>query len=135
MLRPLRLVLSLAASLAAASVTAFAGVPVSTVLGRIEPGSWELRVHGVGGQIERLCVREPERLIQLRHPGNTCQRIVVDETPSQLTVQYTCPGRGYGRTTIRLESSRLIQIDTQGIAGGLPFAYAAEGRRVGNCGN
>jgi hypothetical protein len=48
-------------------------------------------------------------------------------------VQYTCRGRGYGRTHIRRETSRLVQIDTQGIADGRPFAFAAEARRVGDC--
>jgi hypothetical protein len=133
MTRHARLALTLAASLTAGTVPALADVPVSALLGRIEPGSWDLRVREAGGQAERICVREPERLIQLRHPGVACQRIVVEETPSLVTVQYTCPGRGYGRTTIRMESNRLVQIDTQGIAGGLPFAFAAEGRRTGAC--
>lgn len=128
-----RLALPLVASLAASAVPALADAPVSALLARIEPGNWELRVREAGGQVERICVREPERLIQLRHPGAACRRIIVEETPSLVTIQYTCPGRGYGRTTIRLESSRLVQIDTQGIAGGLPFAFAAEGRRVGAC--
>ena len=43
-------------------------------------------------------------------------------------------GRGYGRTSIRLETDRLVQIRTQGIADGLPFEYSAEARRVGDCG-
>lgn len=131
--RPARLALTLAASLAASAVPALADAPVSALLGRIELGGWDLRVREAGGQVERICVREPERLIQLRHPGAACQRIIVEETASLVTVQYTCPGRGYGRTTIRMESSRLVQIDTQGTAGGLPFAFAAEGRRMGAC--
>ena len=40
---------------------------------------------------------------------------------------------GYGLTRIRYETPRLIQLDSQGVANGLPFAFAAEGRRVGNC--
>jgi len=128
-----RLLLPMMALAAATGVPALADPPVAAMLGRIEPGAWELRTRGESGRFERLCVRSAERLIQLRHPQPGCQQVVVDDTPSQVTVQYTCPGRGYGRTTIRLESARLIQIDTQGIAGGLPFAFAAEGRRTGNC--
>ena len=48
-------------------------------------------------------------------------------------VQYTCRGKGYGRTQIRRESNRLVQIDSQGIADGLPFSFSAEARRVGDC--
>ena len=53
---------------------------------------------------------------------------------SDVTVQYTCPGRGFGRTHIRRETRRLVQIDTQGVAEGLPFSASIEGRRVGDCG-
>jgi hypothetical protein len=50
-----------------------------------------------------------------------------------VVVQYTCRGKGYGRTHIRRETGRLVQIDSQGIAGGLPFEFSAEARRVGDC--
>jgi predicted subunit of tRNA(5-methylaminomethyl-2-thiouridylate) methyltransferase len=61
--------------------------------------------------------------------------LVVEDRADQVTVQYTCRGRGYGRTTIRRETGRLVQIQTQGIAEGLPFDFAAEARRMGDCGN
>jgi hypothetical protein len=96
-------------------------------------GQWELRVREPGGEVQRLCLQDGRRLIQLRHPGTTCDRLVVNDAQSDVTVQYTCPGRGYGRTHIRMETERLVQIDTQGIADGLPFSYTMEGRRVGNC--
>jgi hypothetical protein len=50
-----------------------------------------------------------------------------------VTVHYTCPGAGYGRTQIRLESAQLVQVDSQGIAQGFPFDFTAEARRVGSC--
>jgi len=50
-----------------------------------------------------------------------------------VVVQYTCKGRGYGRTQIRKESGQLAQIDSRGIANGLPFEFTAEARRVGDC--
>ena len=74
------------------------------------------------------------RLIQLRHPDASCDKVVVQDSPSEVTVQYTCRGRGYGRTHIRKETNRLVQIDSQGIANGLPFEFNAEARRVGDCG-
>jgi hypothetical protein len=104
-----------------------------SVLGRLEAGEWELRTRDDAEAPQRLCLRDGRRLIQLRHAGQKCSRMVVEDTPEQMTVQYTCPGRGYGRTQIRLESQSLVQIDSQGIAEGLPFAFAAEARRLGSC--
>jgi hypothetical protein len=102
-------------------------------LGRLEAGSWELRVRDEPGVPKRLCLRDGRKLVQLRHRGLNCERLVVEDTASEITVQYTCPGRGYGRTQIRRESESLVQIDSQGIAEGLPFAFAAEARRIGSC--
>ena len=102
------------------------------MLDQLQSGRWEMRVRE-GGQVERICLQDARRLIQLRHPGAPCERLIVGDTPSEVTVQYTCRGRGYGRTHIRRETDQLVQIDTQGIVDGLPFAYAAEARRVGDC--
>lgn len=113
------------------SVPVLAQAPLG-MLGRLE-GQWELRVREPGGEVQRLCLPDGRRLIQLRHPGATCNRLIVNDAQSDVTVQYTCPGRGYGRTHIRMETDKLVQIDTQGIAEGLPFSYSMEGRRVGDC--
>jgi hypothetical protein len=48
-------------------------------------------------------------------------------------VSYQCIGAGKGRTDIRVETPRLVQIDAQGIADGAPFALSLEGRRTGDC--
>lgn len=104
------------------------------MLQQLEKGSWELRVRGESTPARRLCLRDGQELIQLQHPANQCARHVVEDAAGLVTVQYTCRGAGYGRTTIRRESPRLVQVDSQGIADGLPFAFAAEARRVGACG-
>lgn len=104
------------------------------MLDHLATGRWELRSREVGNGTERLCVANGRRFIQLRHPDTACERFVVEDGPTSVTVQYTCRGRGYGRTSIRLETDRLVQIRTQGIADGLPFEYSAEARRVGDCG-
>jgi hypothetical protein len=107
--------------------------PSLAMLDQLEKGSWELRLREDGARPQRLCLNDARRLIQLRHPTASCERLVVDDEATQVTVQYTCRGQGYGRTHIRRETSRLVQIDSQGIADGLPFAFAAEARRVGEC--
>ena len=58
---------------------------------------------------------------------------MIEDGANAVTVQYTCQGSGYGRTQIKRETSRLVQIESQGIAGGLPFEFTAEARRVGDC--
>lgn len=110
-----------------------AAQPGLGMLARLDPGKWELRPRDGAGPPEALCVKEGIRLIQLRHPGTQCERYIVDDQPNDLTVQYTCRGKGYGRTRIRRENSQLVQIESQGIADGKPFSFVAEGRRVGDC--
>ncbi|MDE2595772.1 MAG: hypothetical protein KGL44_02720 [Sphingomonadales bacterium] len=107
--------------------------PPLAMLDQLERGRWELRMRDAGATIQTVCLQDGRRLIQLRHPQNACERYVVDDQADDVTVQYTCRGRGYGRTHIRRESGRLVQIETQGIADGLPFNFIAEGRRVGDC--
>jgi hypothetical protein len=120
-------------SLMAAAATPAAGQkPALAMLDQLEKGRWELRIRNEGS-VQRMCLNDARRLIQLRHPAANCDRLIVDDDATQVTVQYTCRGQGYGRTHIRRETSRLVQIDSQGIADGLPFAFAAEARRVGDC--
>jgi hypothetical protein len=105
------------------------------MLGQLEGGHWELRDRDTRAPVEQLCLRDGRRLIQLRHPASQCEQLIVADNPGEVTVQYTCRGRGYGRTHIRRETGRLVQIESQGIVDGLPFEFAAEGRRVGDCGS
>lgn len=104
------------------------------MLDQLETGAWELRERGEGGGVHNLCLDNGRKLIQLRHRGVACTQVVVDDKPNEVTVQYTCKGRGYGRTRVRRESNGLVQIDSQGIENGLPFSFSAEGRKVGACG-
>lgn len=110
-----------------------AHAPALAMLDRLDQGRWEVRARGGDEPVERLCLHDGRRLIQLRHPTSICERLVLEDGPAEVTVQYTCRGQGYGRTRIRRETSQLVQIDSQGIADGLPFAFAAEARRIGGC--
>lgn len=103
-------------------------------LAKLQPGLYQLRqVEGPRGATRSICLGSPDRLIQLEHRGAPCSQVVVGNTAGEATVHYTCPAGGYGRTSIRVETPRLAQIDTQGISGNRPFAYRAEARRVGAC--
>ena len=103
------------------------------MLDKLERGGWELTFRNDEGGRDRVCLATGRELIQLRHAGLKCKSTVVTDSPQEVTVQYSCPGNGYGRTNIRRESNQLVQIDAQGIENGLPFAFAAEARWVGSC--
>lgn len=121
-----------AALLALAAPASGAGTQLA-MLDQLEAGRWEIRVREAGAQPQRICMASGQKLIQLRHPEAPCERFIVQDSPTEVVVQYTCKGRGYGRTHIRKESGRLVQIDSRGIAAGLPFEFTAEARRVGDC--
>lgn len=102
------------------------------MLSGLTKGEWTIKYRD-GSEDRKICVRTGEELIQLRHNDKGCSRFVVEDAANRITVQYTCPGNGYGRTNIRKETGALVQIESQGIATGLPFQLAAEARRTGSC--
>jgi len=110
-----------------------AQAPSLAMLDRLEKGSWQLRERGKDGVLQMICIGDARKLIQVYHPRASCSRYVIEDTPNAVTVHYTCPGAGHGRTSIRSETNRLVQIDTQGIAEGKPFSQAIEARRTGGC--
>lgn len=103
------------------------------MLKQLQGGVWEIRQRSPGNGTERICMQDGRRLIQLRHKGTKCERQVVADTASEVAVQYTCPGHGYGLTRIRREADGLVQIDSQGVVNDRPFSFLAEGRRVADC--
>lgn len=102
------------------------------MLDTVQPGMWEIRLRPDGSQ-RNLCVRNGRDFIQLQHRQPGCTRFVVQDEADEVTVQYTCRGDGYGRTTIRREGSTLIQLQSQGSQGGAPFSFVGEARRTGSC--
>ncbi len=98
----------------------------------IEQGQWQLKERD-GGAVRNLCVKNTALLLQLRHGGTQCSHFVIENAAKSATIRYTCPGHGYGRTTISVETPRLVRVDTQGVLDGAPFASEIEGRRTGAC--
>lgn len=122
-----------------ALVTCTAFVPLAAaaddalgLLNRLQPGKWVVSSKD-GGPSRTICLGDPIQLVQLRHAGSVCSRYVVEDGADKVTVQYTCKGNGYGRTSVRRETGSLVQIESQGIEGGLPFQFRAEARRIGAC--
>lgn len=102
-------------------------------LGGVERGSWTLHEIGKTSSTRAICVHDPKQLLQLVHGPAQCSHYVIEDKPDRITVQYQCPGQGYGRTTIRVENPNLIRIQTQGLMKGAPFDFDYEGRRTGKC--
>lgn len=102
------------------------------MLDSLAKGAWTLRIRD-DGSTQRICLRDGRELIQIRHKQPGCTRFVVRDTESEVVVQYTCRGNGYGRTSIRRESNDLVQIQSQGIIDGAPFSISGEARRSGSC--
>ncbi|HYI49824.1 MAG TPA: hypothetical protein VEX35_15305 [Allosphingosinicella sp.] len=125
-------------AIALAGLGLFVAVPGASqpgapaMLARLETGQWELRGPD-NARITSICLGNPILLTQPQHGGINCNRDVVAADATSMTVNYSCPGVGRGRTTIRFETPRLVQIDSQGLYRGAPFALRAQGRRVGAC--
>jgi hypothetical protein len=108
--------------------------PTLVALGTMQPGLWHLRrVDGGTDTPGDVCLGDPRVLLQLRHGAAACGSFVVANEAKLTTVQYSCPGAGGGRTSVRLESAGAVHIDSQGIAENAPFAFVAEARRTGTC--
>lgn len=122
----------IAAAAAALAVPGTAQAPGLAMLDSLARGEWTIKSRD-GSVDRRICVQSGREFIQLRHSGPDCSRYIVEDSPAEVTVQYTCPGDGYGRTNIRRETSSLVQVQSQGIVAGLPFQFNAEARRTGSC--
>jgi hypothetical protein len=107
-----------------------------SLLESVERGMWQLRAVGGGpttAPLNQICVSDPTRLVQIQHGAAPCEHYVVRSSATAVTVSYSCKGMGQGLTTIRKESPRLIQIQSQGIRNNAPFSFSVEGRRMSAC--
>ena len=104
-----------------------------TALAPLERGRWEVRDLDGGGARPAICLGDPARFVQLEHAGPACPIEILQNGKGETTAQYSCAGRGFGHTHIRVETPRLIRIDTQGLNNGKPFSYRFEARRAGSC--
>ena len=109
-----------------------ADAPSLVALDRLQPGKWSLSSRDGSFAARSICLGDPKMLLQVKHPGS-CARYVITNDASTATVSYTCNGTGNGRTSVRVETPRLAQIDTQGLEAGTPFHLTIEARHVGAC--
>lgn len=129
-LRPMALLALFPAVLLLAPAAAQA--PSLAMLDQLQRGEWELRFRD-GTPTRKICLRTGRELLQLRHTNRDCSQYVVDDTSTEVTVQYTCPGSGYGLTNIRKETGSLAQVKSSGLVVSRAFDFSAEARRIGSC--
>jgi hypothetical protein len=101
------------------------------VLGQIERGQWLLKERM--GSERKICFTNPNSFVQIAHGPAPCEQFIVSQDQRQATIVYTCNGHGKGRTTVTVETPRLVRIETQGVLDGAPFEQEYEGRRAGTC--
>jgi len=100
-------------------------------LASVEQGRWELRAGS--NAIGTICLGDPLLLAQPQRAPQPCSREIISSDTHSVTVNYVCPGMGRGRSVLRVETPRLVQIDSQGLHNGTPFALRAQARKTGPC--
>lgn len=122
-----------AGAAAAAMLLLLTAAQRPTALAVTSPGLWE--IEGQPGQAPRVrrCIADTLSLARLEHRRQPCTQVVIGNEQSRTVIHYTCPDGGFGRTRIDVLTPRSLRIETQGIAGGAPFNYVAQARRVGSC--
>lgn len=123
----------MAAVVAMAAAGPLSAASPSRLTKGLETGEWELRDRAGDGEPRRLCLSDLRQLLQVRHARNSCKSFTVSDAAARTVVTYECGPAGNGRTDLRIETPRLVQIQSQGIADGAPFAFALEGRWIGAC--
>jgi hypothetical protein len=119
-------------ALAAAALPAALVAANDDPLALLETGKWSVKSND-GSSARELCLGDPVQLVRLEHAGMACRDESVAGEPRGATIQYSCPGHGYGHTTLRIETPRVATIETQGLVDGRPFAYRGTARKLGPC--
>lgn len=106
--------------------------PLSALAG-LDRGRWQFKEIGAATG-RTMCAPDPMQLIQFNHPGTACARFTIVDAANQVTIQYNCGPRGYGKTTVTVTNPGQIRLDTQGISpDGRPFDSSYEGQYTGAC--
>tara|TARA_R110000824_G_scaffold11585_3_gene50671 strand:- start:38104 stop:38511 length:408 start_codon:yes stop_codon:yes gene_type:complete len=132
-LKLIKIISATAAVLSGFAIAAPAQAPNLTLLDGLMPGEWTLKERGSSEPGQKVCLGNPELLLQIQHGKASCTRYVIENSPKKLRVSYKCSGAGQGVTEIKQESSSLVQIFSQGFRNNAPFSVNVEGRRTGPC--
>ena len=115
----------------AGSALVLVGANLPTAM--VGPGEWEIASSASAVRGYKRCLPDPALLMQWEHRQNQCTRTIMSSSADRAEVTYTCAGGGFGTSRVEVLTPRSVKVNTQGIAGGLPFAYVLHARRVGPC--
>lgn len=132
-LKLIKIISATAAVLSGFAIAAPAQTPGLALLDGLVQGEWTLKERGSRDPGQKVCLGNPELLLQIQHGNASCTRYVIENGPKKLRVSYKCGGAGQGVTEIKMESNSLVQIYSQGIRNNSPFSLYVEGRRTGSC--
>ncbi|MBO9574341.1 MAG: hypothetical protein J7494_01260 [Sphingobium sp.] len=118
---------------AGAESVAQAPAPTPNAVAALEPGLWEFKEVGRTAAPERHCITSLRELLQPVQPRLSCKHFIAENADDHTAIAYDCAARGQGRTALRVETKRLLRIDSQGVAEGRPFSVRLEARRIGAC--
>jgi hypothetical protein len=122
------------AGIASMALPAHAAAPALEALAKLEKGRWQVRELDGATPPAAMCLTSPGVLLRFEHrAAPSCSWEVVENAAGSATVQYSCGGRGFGYSHLRVETPRSVRIDTQGFSNGRPFSYRLEARRTGAC--
>lgn len=102
-------------------------------LAKVERGRWQVRELDNAVPAASLCLGDPAQLVRFQHRTGSCPLEVLESGSKAAVVQYNCRRSGFGHSHVRVETPRLVRIDTQGLSNGRPFSYRLEARRTGPC--
>ena len=122
------------AGIASLSLPAHAVSPGIDALNTLEKGRWQVRELDGATAPAAICLGDAALLMRFEHrSAPACSTEVLDSAAGSGTLQYSCGGRGFGHSHLRVETPRSVRIDTQGFSNGRPFSYRLEARRTGTC--
>lgn len=122
------LTLTSAAALVSGGAVVAQGTP--QILDFMTDGQWSLKLAGRSGVGPRdLCLGAAVApLALIEHRGQSCRISTQEIGPREVAVSYDCGAGNNGYTRVRAETNKLVQIDTQGFKGNMPFHNRYEAR-------
>lgn len=106
----------------------------SNLLSSLKNGLWQFKEPARGNDIvDAICVGDVTKFVKIKNKDDVCTLKVLRSQGNSVTYDYSCNGKGKGRTIIRKETNGLVQIHSQGIANGELFDFKLEARYAGRC--
>lgn len=106
----------------------------SNLLSSLKNGLWQFKEPARGNNIvDAICVGDVTKFVKIKNKDDVCTLKVLRSQGNSVTYDYSCNGKGKGRTIIRKETNGLVQIHSQGIANGELFDFKLEARYAGRC--